>query len=75
MFADHEMQPMGAFGQLYRLGAFRGFLAFWISGLPGGLDYLNLCLVKHGRLDLHADLCNHSWLGGPGRQLQGTQRR
>lgn len=66
---------MGAFGQLYRLGAFRGFLAFWISGLPGGLDYLNLCLVKHGRLNLHTQkrycAAINVWLRGPSLIVSG----
>ena len=42
---------MGSTGQLYRLGAFRSFLVFWLSGLPGGIDYFSLVLVKLGKLD------------------------
>jgi hypothetical protein len=43
---------MGFIGQYYRMGSFRAFLSFWISGLPGGLDYFNLVMVKHGKLDM-----------------------
>jgi hypothetical protein len=43
---------MGSAGQFYRLGAFRGFLVFWLSGVPGGIDYFNLVLVKLKRLDI-----------------------
>jgi len=41
---------MGSAGQFYRLGAFRGFLVFWLSGVPGGIDYFNLVLVKLGKM-------------------------
>jgi hypothetical protein len=60
---------MGSAGQLYRLGAFRGFLVFWLSGLPGGIDYFNLVLVKFGKLDgltqkRHGAAIN-VWIRGP----------
>ena len=60
---------MGAVGQYYRLGAFRPFLAFFISGLPGGIDYFNLVRVKMGTLDLLAQkrYCAsiNIWMRGP----------
>ena len=60
---------LGLLGQYYRQGSFRGFLAFMISGLPGGIDYLNLTLVKHGLLDILVQkrCCAglNVWLRGP----------
>lgn len=60
---------LGFIGQYYRLGAFRGFLAFIISGLPGGIDYFNLVLVKHGLLDLLTQkrycAAINIWIRGP----------
>ena len=60
---------MGSTGQLYRLGAFRGFLVFWLSGLPGGIDYFSLVLVKLGKLDGLTQKRNcaalNIWLRGP----------
>jgi len=60
---------VGFMGQYYRPGAVRGFLGMMLSGLPGGLDYLNLVLVRHGRLDglTQKRYCAaiNIWLRGP----------
>jgi hypothetical protein len=45
---------VGFFGQYYEWGALRNFLCFFISGLPGGVDYLLLVLVKLGHIDVMA---------------------
>ena len=39
---------IGFFGQYWLWGAVSGYLGFFISGLPGGIDYFMLTLVKHG---------------------------
>ena len=39
---------IGAPGHCYEWGAARNFLAFFISGFPGGMDYFFLVLVKNG---------------------------
>ena len=38
-------------GQVYRWGPLSNFQAFFISGLPGGIDYLLLGLQKVGKLN------------------------
>ena len=61
---------VGFFGQYYQWGAIRNFLCLFISGLPGGVDYFMLVLVKMGKVDVMiqkrvcADL--NTWLRGPG---------
>jgi hypothetical protein len=66
---------MGSTGQLYRLGAFRSFLVFWLSGLPGGIDYFSLVLVKLGKLDGLTQKRNcaaiNVWVRGPCLVLSG----
>lgn len=61
---------VGFFGQYYEWGAVRNFLCFFISGLPGGIDYFLLTLVKLGRLEVMTQkrFCAaiNSWLRGPG---------
>ena len=60
---------MGFIGQYYEWGALRSFLAFFISGLPGGIDYFNLVLMQHKLINrpyqkrVCADL--NVWLRGP----------
>lgn len=60
---------VGALGQYYRCGAIRGFLGFMLSGFPGGLDYFNLVLVKHGVMDLYNQkrycAAINIWIRGP----------
>ena len=41
---------LGFPGQVYQWGALANFQAFFISGLPGGLDYFMLGLIRVGRL-------------------------
>jgi hypothetical protein len=38
---------VGLFGQYYSWGAAQGYMAFFISGLPGAIDYVLLVLVKY----------------------------
>mmetsp|Transcript_28721 Transcript_28721/g.73677 ORF Transcript_28721/g.73677 Transcript_28721/m.73677 type:complete len:294 (+) Transcript_28721:142-1023(+) len=67
---------LGFPGQVYRWGPLANFQAFFISGLPGGLDYLLLGLVKLGRVDhmlekrVNANL--NTWLRCPGILISGT---
>lgn len=42
---------LGPVGLLQEVGPVQNLLAFFICGLPGGLDYLLLVLVKHGTVD------------------------
>jgi len=60
---------VGLLGQYYRCGAIRGFLGFMLSGFPGGMDYFNLVLVKHGILDLYNQkrycAAINIWIRGP----------
>jgi hypothetical protein len=60
---------VGFIGQAYDWGALRAFLAFFISGLPGGIDYFHLVLIKHDMMTISqqkricADL--NIWMRGP----------
>ena len=42
---------IGFMGQYFDWGAAQGFMAFFISGLPGAIDYLLLVLVKYNKID------------------------
>jgi len=42
---------IGVMGQMYDWGAGQGFMAFFISGLPGAIDYLFLVLVKYNKVE------------------------
>jgi len=42
---------IGFMGQFYDWGCAQGFMAFFISGLPGAIDYLLLVLVKYQKID------------------------
>jgi hypothetical protein len=61
---------LGLPGQMFRWGPLANFQAFFISGLPGGLDYLLLGLVKLGCVDhmlekrVNANL--NTWVRCPG---------
>jgi len=61
---------LGLPGQLLQWGPLANWQAFFISGLPGGVDYLLLALVKLGRLPpmtekrVNANL--NTWLRAPG---------
>jgi len=61
---------LGFPGQVYRWGPLANWQAFFISGLPGGIDYLLLGLVKLGILDhmvekrMNANL--NTWVRSPG---------
>ena len=57
-------------GCLFRSGPLQNFLAFFICGLPGGLDFLMLFFVKHGYLDKLSEKGWNTrinvWLRSPG---------
>ena len=61
---------VGFFGQYYEWGAIRNFLCLFISGLPGGIDYFMLMLVKLGYIDvlIQKRICAglNTWLRAPG---------
>lgn len=42
---------IGFMGQYYEWGCSLGFMAFFICGLPGAVDYLLLVLVKYGKIE------------------------
>lgn len=42
---------IGFTGQYFEWGCALGFMAFFISGLPGAVDYLLLVLVKFGKIE------------------------
>jgi len=47
----HHVVSVGIMGPLaawYRPGVFINYVCFFVSGLPGGIDYAMLALVKHG---------------------------
>ena len=56
--------------QYWRWGCHRNFMCFFISGLPGGLDYFNLALVKQGLMSKmrQRKICANlnQWCRGPG---------
>jgi len=66
---------VGFIGQASAWGCLRNFLAFFISGLPGGVDYFNLCLCKHGymRLITQKRICAalNIWLRAPALLVNG----
>ena len=61
---------VGFFGQYYEWGAIRNFLCLFISGLPGGVDYCMLVLVKHGYVKVITQkrVCAslNTWVRAPG---------
>jgi len=61
---------IGFSGQYYSWGAAQGTIAFFLSGLPGGIDYFNLLLVKHAKMSLMTQkrICANLnvWCRGPG---------
>jgi len=63
-------------GQIYRWGPLSNFQAFFISGLPGGIDYLLLGLQKVGKLNgmtekrVNANL--NTWIRAPGILISTT---
>jgi hypothetical protein len=64
---------MGGFAMYDTFGPVTNFLSFFVSGLPGGLDYGMLVAVKHGWLDsitekVWATRLN-VWLRSPGLQI------
>ena len=61
---------VGFVGQYFEWGALRNFFCFFISGFPGGTDYLLLTLVRHGMLQSMVQkrvaASINIWLRGPG---------
>lgn len=54
----------------YHTGLCTNFLIFFVNGLPGGLDYLMLALVKHNKMDYMKEKQLNSqiniWIRSPG---------
>jgi len=68
----HHIVSVGILGPLavlYRPGPFVNYACFFVSGLPGGIDYAMLALVKHGRMPaMHEKYYNckiNVWMRGP----------
>ena len=65
----YELQP-GSIDFCRDPYLYGSFLCFFISGLPGGIDYLMLTLVKHGVIDVMVQkrTCAslNVWLRAPG---------
>ena len=61
---------IGFMGQFWAWGPVRNALAFFISGLPGGIDYFNLVLTKTKRMKVirQKRICAalNCWVRGPG---------
>jgi len=56
----HHVVSVGILGPLavcYRPGVFLNYVSFFVSGLPGGVDYAMLALVKHGARARGAHAC------------------
>ncbi|KAG8462935.1 hypothetical protein KFE25_001708 [Diacronema lutheri] len=68
----HHVVSVGILGPLavcYRPGVFLNYVSFFVSGLPGGVDYAMLALVKHGYLEPLSEKYWNSkinvWMRGP----------
>ena len=61
---------IGGMNFLYPNGAVANILSFFISGLPGGVSYLLLAMVKSGHVSAFSEKrisCSiNTWLRGPG---------
>lgn len=61
---------IGGVNFAYPWGVSGNILSFFISGLPGGIDYLMLAAVKTGHLDSYTEKrinCSiNTWIRGPG---------
>ena len=61
---------IGGVNFAYAWGVAGNILSFFISGLPGGVDYLMLAAVKSGRLSSYTEKrvnCSiNTWIRGPG---------
>jgi len=61
---------LGFPGQIFKWGPLANWQAFFISGLPGGIDYLLLGLTKVGRIDhlveKRVNAALNTWLRAPG---------
>jgi uncharacterized membrane protein (DUF485 family) len=61
---------IGGVNFAYPWGVAGNILSFFISGLPGGIDYLMLAAVKTGHLDSYTEKrvnCSiNTWIRGPG---------
>ena len=69
---------IGAPGHCYEWGPLRNFLAFFISGFPGGLDYFFLVLCKHKLMTklTQKRYCNNInvWCRMPGILFSGKRQ-
>ena len=65
-----SLQVIGGINFTYPHGTGCNVLCFFISGLPGGLDYLLLAGVKAGRVAAYTEKrlnCSiNTWIRGPG---------
>ena len=64
------MPVIGGIHFVYPWGASGNILCFFISGLPGGIDYLMLTAVKCGKMapivEKRINCSINTWLRGPG---------
>lgn len=64
---------MGGFACVDTFGPITNFVAFFVSGLPGGLDYCMLVAVKHGWMDALTEKVwatrLNVWMRSPGLQI------
>lgn len=68
----HHVVSVGILGPLavwFRPGVFMNYVCFFVSGLPGGIDYAMLALVKHGYMDALTEKYWNTkinvWMRGP----------
>ena len=63
------IRDRGPLAVWYRPGAFINYVCFWVCGLPGGVDYACLALVKHGRMhpltEKHLNAKLNTWMRAP----------
>ena len=64
------MCGIAAGSYFYNIGECTNFIIFFINGLPGGLDYLMLSLVKHGKIhymiEKRLNAYINLWIRSPG---------
>ena len=53
---------MGGLGTFFYFNSTLNIINFYICGLPGGIDYILLCLVKHGKINKLTEKKYNSYL-------------